>query len=90
MEKSVEVKGPRDPIVVVYRGVSRNTYSCTPECAPRITLGDDSDYFNKTLVRLRQPQHPGHVRRGNLRRARRRPRPAARRLRALVRKSSGR
>jgi hypothetical protein len=49
MEKSIEVKGPRDPIVVVYRGVTRNTYSCTPECAPRITLGDDSDYFTKTL-----------------------------------------
>jgi len=49
MEKMIEVKGPRDPIVVVYRGVNRNTYSCTPECAPRITLGDDTDYFNKTL-----------------------------------------
>jgi Flp pilus assembly secretin CpaC len=50
MEKSIEVKGPRDPIVVVYRGVSRNTYSCTPECSPRITLGDDTDYFTKTLA----------------------------------------
>jgi hypothetical protein len=49
LEKSIEVKGPRDLIVVVYRGVNRNTYSCTPECAPRITLGDDSDYFGKTL-----------------------------------------
>jgi Flp pilus assembly secretin CpaC len=49
LEKNVEVKGPPDPIVVVYRGVARNTYSCTPQCAPRITLGDDSDYFDKTL-----------------------------------------
>jgi putative type II/III system pilus formation protein len=48
-EHVVEVKGPPDRIVVVYRGVARNTYSCTPECAPRITLGDDSDYFDKTL-----------------------------------------
>ena len=48
-EKTVEVKGPSDPIVVVYRGVTRETYSCTPECARRITLGDDPDYFAKTI-----------------------------------------
>ena len=50
MQKNVEVKGPPDPIVVVYRGVARNTYSCNPQCAPRITLGDDTDYFDKTLT----------------------------------------
>jgi hypothetical protein len=49
LEKDVEVKGPPDPIVVVYRGISRETYSCTPLCAPRIALGDDPDYFNKVL-----------------------------------------
>lgn len=48
-EKIVEVKGPPDRIVYVYRGIARNTYSCTPDCAPRITLGDDTDYFDKTL-----------------------------------------
>jgi Pilus formation protein N terminal region len=48
-EHVIAVKGPPDRIVVVYRGVARNTYSCTPECAPRITLGDDNDYFDKTL-----------------------------------------
>jgi hypothetical protein len=25
---------------VVYRGPTRQTYSCTPDCSPRITLGD--------------------------------------------------
>ncbi len=50
MENSVEVKGPRDPIVVVYRGITRETYSCTPECSTRITLGDDTDYFTKALA----------------------------------------
>jgi len=61
MEKTVEVKGPTDKTVVVYRGLTRQTYSCTPECDPRITLGDTSkddfdkdsglpsDYFGKTL-----------------------------------------
>jgi len=47
-EKSVEVKGPSDPIVVVFRGPTRQTYSCTPECSPRITLGDTGkDDFDK-------------------------------------------
>lgn len=50
MERDVVVKGPPDRIVYVYRGIARNTYSCTPQCAPRITLGDDDDYFNKTLT----------------------------------------
>ena len=40
MEKTIEVKGPDDPTVVVYRGVTRQTYSCTPDCSPRATLGD--------------------------------------------------
>jgi len=48
-EHTIEVKGPSDPVVVVYRGVNRETYSCTPECSRRITLGDESDYFGKTL-----------------------------------------
>lgn len=59
LEKTVEVTGPSDKIVVVYRGVTHQTYSCTPDCARRITLGDtgqdyfdgtvDKDYFGKTM-----------------------------------------
>ncbi len=61
MEKIVEVKGPTDPIIVVFRGETRQTYSCTPECSPRITLGDSgkddfdkdshlyTDYFTRTI-----------------------------------------
>lgn len=62
MEKTLEVSTPsNEPMVVVYRGQTRQTYSCAPECMPRITLGDTSkddfdkdtgipaDYFNKTL-----------------------------------------
>lgn len=48
-EKIVEVRGPSDQIVVVYRGVDRATYSCTPLCSPRITLGDEPDYFSKVM-----------------------------------------
>ncbi len=61
MEKMVEVKGPGDKVVMVYRGITRQTYSCTPDCSPRVMLGDTSKddvdkdtglpagYFDKTL-----------------------------------------
>jgi hypothetical protein len=51
-EHNVEVQGPTDKIVVVYRGINRATYSCTPECAARITLGDQTEFFTDTLARM--------------------------------------
>ena len=49
MESSIRVQGPRDNVVVVYRGPLRETYSCDPSCERRITLGDSADYFNATI-----------------------------------------
>jgi Flp pilus assembly secretin CpaC len=49
MERSIVVRGPIGPTVQVYRGVSRETYSCTPDCERRITLGDSVDYFSATI-----------------------------------------
>ena len=49
MERMIEVTSPRDHVVVVYRGVERETYSCAPHCERRITLGDSSSYFDPTL-----------------------------------------
>jgi Flp pilus assembly secretin CpaC len=49
MEKSVEVQGPRTNVVVVYRGVERESYSCTPNCERRITLGDSAAYFDVVI-----------------------------------------
>src|ERR1700684_3380375 len=51
-EHDVEVQGSSDKIVVVYRGVNRSTYSCTPECAARITLGDDTHFFTDALAQV--------------------------------------
>lgn len=58
-EHTIVVAGPSDPTVVVYRGVTRQTYSCTPDCERRTTLGDtgteffdgavDKDYFARNL-----------------------------------------
>jgi hypothetical protein len=50
MDKTVQVMGPTGgDLVVVYKGVARESYSCTPECAPRITLGDDPKFFGDTM-----------------------------------------
>ncbi len=49
-DKTVEVKGPTDRTVVLYRGLTRETYSCQPDCERRITLGDSPEYFDRTLA----------------------------------------
>lgn len=48
-EHAVQVRGPADDVVVVYRGVNRESYSCTPQCERRITLGDTPEFFATTL-----------------------------------------
>jgi hypothetical protein len=51
MNTSVRVLGPTGgDLVVVYKGVARESYSCAPQCQPRITLGDSTAYFNGTLA----------------------------------------
>jgi hypothetical protein len=51
MDKSVQVAGPADTgLVVVYKGIERESYSCVPDCAPRITLGDSMPYFTTVLT----------------------------------------
>ena len=50
MNTNIKVVSPdsRD-LVVVYRGVERESYSCTPECERRLTLGDSPGYFTSIL-----------------------------------------
>ena len=50
MERSIVVRGPTGPTVQVFRGVQRETFSCTPNCERRITLGDSADYFSATIT----------------------------------------
>jgi hypothetical protein len=52
MSSSVEVTGPRGDVVVLYRGVDRETYSCAPWCERRFTLGDSEKYFNNTGAQI--------------------------------------
>jgi hypothetical protein len=50
LEKTVEVSGSGDQTVVVYRNADRETYSCTPICSRRLTLGDAPDFLEKSLA----------------------------------------
>lgn len=49
MDKLIRVQGATDAIVVVYRGIERESYSCTPICERRVTLGDTASFFDATL-----------------------------------------
>lgn len=51
-EMTVQVQGPRDNVVVVYKGVERESYSCTPKCEQRITLGDSPNYFGAVMGQI--------------------------------------
>jgi hypothetical protein len=48
LQKAIQVQDPYN-VVVIYRGVDRESYSCAPKCERRITLGDTKDYFDSTL-----------------------------------------
>jgi len=51
MDKTIQVLGPdSSDLVVVYKGIERESYSCAPGCERRITLGDSPAYFNSTLT----------------------------------------
>lgn len=49
MDRVVQVEGPTDKVVTVYRGTSRESYSCTPNCERRVTLGDADAYFKSSM-----------------------------------------
>lgn len=39
--------------LTVLRGASRESYSCTPRCAPAVALGDDSKYLEGAIGNVR-------------------------------------
>ncbi|MCW5702886.1 MAG: pilus assembly protein N-terminal domain-containing protein [Bradyrhizobium sp.] len=49
VDRIIQVEGPSDQLVTVYRGVERESYSCMPICQRRVTLGDGGAYF-KTAI----------------------------------------
>lgn len=52
-DRFIQVTGPNDKVVVVYRGaLERETYSCQPRCERRPTLGDSADFFSSTVGQI--------------------------------------
>ena len=49
VDRQIQVEGPTDQMVTVYRGVERESYSCMPICQRRITLGDGAGYFQTAI-----------------------------------------
>ena len=58
-DQSIQVVGPADRVVVVYRGIDRETYSCMPNCERRITIGDTAGYFTANLGQTRRVRLAG-------------------------------
>src|SRR4029078_11830462 len=48
----IQVIGPGDATVVIFRGIERESYSCAPVCEKRITLGDSTPIFGANLGAL--------------------------------------
>ena len=49
VDRVIQVEGPTDQVVTVYRGVDRESYSCLPICQRRVTLGDGENFFKSTI-----------------------------------------
>jgi Flp pilus assembly secretin CpaC len=49
VDRQIQVEGPTDQLVTIYRGVERESYSCMPVCQRRVTLGDGETYFKSTI-----------------------------------------
>jgi Flp pilus assembly secretin CpaC len=49
VDRVIQVEGPTDQLVTIYRGVERESYSCMPICQRRVTLGDGEKYFKAAI-----------------------------------------
>jgi Flp pilus assembly secretin CpaC len=52
-EKMIRVE-PAGSVLVVQRGMQRESYSCAPKCMPSVELGDGSDQFGATSGQITQ------------------------------------
>lgn len=48
-EKRLQVKREEAMVLNLQRGTHRQTYNCTPQCNPTVTVGDDQAYFDAVL-----------------------------------------
>lgn len=53
MSMQIRVRPQNDAVVQVYRGVERETYSCTPTCERTLAIGDSKPFFDAALGNIR-------------------------------------
>ncbi len=46
-ESHISVRAPTESVMMVQRGLERESYSCTPHCQPSVKLGDSAKYFGE-------------------------------------------
>lgn len=46
-DQRVLVERDQSSVVNLHRGVLQQTYSCTPNCAPMLNIGDDNEFFGR-------------------------------------------
>src|SRR5260370_38824268 len=46
VDRVIQVEGPTDQLLTIYRGVERESYSCMPICQRRVTPRDGEAHFN--------------------------------------------
>ena len=49
VDRVIQVEGPTDQLITVYRGIDRESYTCRPICQRRVTLGDGDTYFKAAM-----------------------------------------
>src|SRR5664280_1771536 len=49
VDRVIQVEGPTDQLITIYRGVERESYSCMPICQQRVTLSDGDKYFKSAI-----------------------------------------
>jgi hypothetical protein len=49
VDRVIQVEGPTDQLITIYRGIDRESYSCMPVCQRRATLGDGDAYFKSVM-----------------------------------------
>lgn len=49
VDRTIQVEGPTDQVITVYRGLDRESWSCMPICQQRVTLGDGDKYFKAAM-----------------------------------------
>ena len=52
-DETVTVEPSNDQVVTIYRRALRETLSCTPDCSPVLSLGDNTASFDSTSAQIR-------------------------------------